>query len=208
MKDLIKALIRLTYPFGIPLVLNREELPFILNRRRLLGEGAEVGVQRAIFSKHILSHWKGRLLHSVDPWSEYPGDANPDSANVPQDEQESVCQDARARLAAFGERSKIWRLASAEAGGRFADGQLDFVYLDALHDYEYVKEDLHCWHPKVRPGGILAGHDYTHEKSGIAGFGVKQAVDEFCRERGYKASISIREGVYKSWFIILPKRRG
>jgi hypothetical protein len=40
------------------------------------------------------------------------------------------------------------------------DASLDYVYVDARHDYCGVKEDLEAWWPKLRRGGILAGHDY------------------------------------------------
>ena len=39
--------------------------------------------------------------------------------------------------------------------------RFDFVYLDGRHDRKGLKEDLREWHPRVCPGGILAGHDYT-----------------------------------------------
>jgi predicted O-methyltransferase YrrM len=41
----------------------------------------------------------------------------------------------------------------------FADGSLDMVYIDACHRYDDVLSDLERWWPKVKPGGILAGHD-------------------------------------------------
>ena len=37
---------------------------------------------------------------------------------------------------------------------------LDFVYLDARHDFCAMIEDLEAYWPLVAPGGILAGHDY------------------------------------------------
>jgi hypothetical protein len=52
---------------------------------------------------------------------------------------------------------------------------LDFVYIDANHNYEYVKEDIEHWYPQLKKGGILSGHDYPTES-------VKKAVDEFCRK--------------------------
>jgi predicted O-methyltransferase YrrM len=42
----------------------------------------------------------------------------------------------------------------------FADGSLDFVYIDGHHGFKYVAEDIWEWHKKVRKGGIVAGHDY------------------------------------------------
>lgn len=41
----------------------------------------------------------------------------------------------------------------------FPNGSLDFVFLDAKHDYQHFKADLLSWLPKVRPGGVIAGDD-------------------------------------------------
>lgn len=40
------------------------------------------------------------------------------------------------------------------------DGTLDMVFLDGAHDYEGVKRDLRLWMPKLKPDGIMTGHDY------------------------------------------------
>jgi predicted O-methyltransferase YrrM len=66
------------------------------------------------------------------------------------------------------------RMTSYEASKFFENQSLDFVFLDASHEYEDVKKDIINWIPKIKPGGILAGHDY-----GCPNFeGVKRAVDE------------------------------
>lgn len=57
----------------------------------------------------------------------------------------------------------------------FADHSLDFVFIDANHEYDSVVHDLATWAPKVKPGGLFAGHDYQ----GHGWDGVKMAVDEF-----------------------------
>jgi predicted O-methyltransferase YrrM len=48
-----------------------------------------------------------------------------------------------------------------EASKLFEDGSLDGVFIDADHSYEAVKQDIQNWLPKIRVGGILAGHDYN-----------------------------------------------
>lgn len=53
------------------------------------------------------------------------------------------------------------RMTSVEASNTFEDESLDFVFIDASHEYLDVKTDIKSWLPKVKPGGILAGHDYT-----------------------------------------------
>jgi len=56
---------------------------------------------------------------------------------------------------------------SWEVARRFEERSLDYVMLDADHDYESVKKDIAAWLPKVRPGGILCGHDYCAEIPGV-----------------------------------------
>jgi predicted O-methyltransferase YrrM len=52
---------------------------------------------------------------------------------------------------------------SWEAALNYEDESLDFVFIDAGHDYESVKKDLIAWLPKIKPNGIIAGHDYYHK---------------------------------------------
>lgn len=60
------------------------------------------------------------------------------------------------------EWAKVWPFAA------------DLVFLDAGHDYDSVRADIDAWATRVRPGGVLCGHDY-----GVPGFeGVTRAVDE------------------------------
>jgi len=69
------------------------------------------------------------------------------------------------------------KISSLGASKKFKDNSLDFVFLDASHEYRDLKEDIEAWLPKVKFGGILAGHDYYTQ--GTDWFpGVKQAVNE------------------------------
>jgi predicted O-methyltransferase YrrM len=56
---------------------------------------------------------------------------------------------------------------SVDASSLFENNSLDFVFIDASHDYEDVKNDIKCWLPKVRKKGILAGHDYQMDFLGV-----------------------------------------
>jgi len=54
------------------------------------------------------------------------------------------------------------RLPSVEAARKYEDSSLDFVFIDAAHDYDNVKADIHAWYPKIKEDGILAGHDWGY----------------------------------------------
>ncbi|MHB1427043.1 MAG: class I SAM-dependent methyltransferase [Gemmataceae bacterium] len=71
------------------------------------------------------------------------------------------------------------RMPSEQAAGLFEDGTLDFVFLDADHDYKAVRRDLEAWFPKVKRRGVLGGHDYLHPHFP----GVRRAADEFFMEQ-------------------------
>lgn len=60
-----------------------------------------------------------------------------------------------------------------EVASQFEDNSVDFVFIDADHNYESVKKDILSWLPKMKKGGIMSGHDYFNNTCGV-----KQAVDE------------------------------
>jgi GR25 family glycosyltransferase involved in LPS biosynthesis len=62
---------------------------------------------------------------------------------------------------------------SWEGAALYADESLDVVFIDAAHDYESVTKDLKAWYPKVKKGGVFAGHDYRQD------CGVFSAVNDF-----------------------------
>ncbi len=80
------------------------------------------------------------------------------------------------------------RETSLDAAKMFKDRSLDFVFIDADHNYESVKVDIAAWRSKVKPGGILAGHDYGNSQWP----GVKQAVDEALGDRVVRVPASTR----------------
>ena len=196
--------LRLTYATPAAIVPSRRELPILLNRRRLLGCGVEVGVKTGDFSEMLLDRWRGRHLVSVDPWSEAPAEEYVDLANVAQEEHDRYHAIARDRLLRFGDRSTIWRMTSSEAAPRVLHHSLDFAYIDARHDYDSVREDLELWVDRVRPGGVLAGHDYVDGNLVDGVFGVRSAVDDFFGERGVRVRATFTDPPWFSWWVVLP----
>ena len=65
------------------------------------------------------------------------------------------------------------QMSSTDAANLYEDNSLDFVCIDAAHDYENVKNDILSWLPKIKSGGVLAGDDYNWPN-------VKKAVNELC----------------------------
>jgi hypothetical protein len=64
---------------------------------------------------------------------------------------------------------------SAESASLYEDESLDFVFIDASHDYESFRKDLLAWHPKVKVGGLFGGHDFADPYPGIV-----KAVKDHC----------------------------
>jgi len=86
-----------------------------------------------------------------------------------------------------------YRTTSIEASKQYEDNSLDFVFIDAAHDYDSVKADIEAWIGKVKEGGILAGHDYGWYP------GVNKAVDEVLG----RENISQQEGC---WYLPIKFR--
>jgi hypothetical protein len=144
----------------IPLRIGRAALPALC---RSLGftRGAEIGVWKGAYSASFCEANPNLHMLCVDPWLSYP--AWLDTKNsMPPDQAVRVMSDAydiaRARLSPF--TCTIMRTFSEDAAKDVPDRSLDFVYIDGNHVEQAVYEDLTLWAPKVRSGGVVAGHDY------------------------------------------------
>jgi hypothetical protein len=202
LKRSLLALYRASFRWGLPWIRKRGEIPFVLNALGLNGEGAEIGVQFGHFSAELLAHWRCRRFYAIDPWQEFDHSVYVDRSNRDQAAQDRFFLEAMDRLTAFEARCVVIKTTSAAAAPAFRAGQLDFVYIDAQHHYEAVCEDLALWRPKVRAGGILAGHDYQDGDTGTERFGVRSAVDELARREGRRVIVT-RERQSPSWLLRL-----
>ncbi|MFA5830886.1 MAG: class I SAM-dependent methyltransferase [Candidatus Paceibacterota bacterium] len=117
--------------------------------------GAEIGVQSGNYSEVLCKAIPTLKLYGVDAWTKYEG------YNDVQGEQERydrIYEQAKNKLAPYNcQLIKKW---SMDAVKDFDDKSLDFVYLDGNHDFAHVTEDIKAWEKKIKPGGILAGHDF------------------------------------------------
>jgi len=194
---------------NMKLNINRIELMNRLGKEFPLGKGVEVGSFKGEFAKEILNVWDGDLF-MVDVWRGLDSTEYMDASN------HNIHTDAY--LQAMGSivgnefRATMIRCDSDTGSTLFEDNSLDFVYIDANHAYDYVKEDIELWFPKVKKGGYLLGHDYIdmnwetdphfadcygkdkhiYSNNGFyfGVFGVNPAVDEFCKTNNYELKLT------------------
>jgi len=60
----------------------------------------------------------------------------------------------------FGDAISLIIGESVASSRLFPDASIDWVHLDARHDYAGVKADISAWLPKLKRGGWLSGDDY------------------------------------------------
>ena len=121
-------------------------------------KGVELGTWQGEYAATICKHAPSVALTCVDPWRVDPGYY--DYRTWTQDQFDAVYETAKATLAQYP-NATVLRRTSAEALTHFADASLDFVYIDGNHELTHVVFDLVNWARKVKPGGIIAGHDYV-----------------------------------------------
>jgi hypothetical protein len=118
---------------------------------------------------------KTNLVYAVDTW-EGSAEQKPDVDRLGG--CETLFQTFLTNLVSHRGRVVPLRTESAAASRYFPDESLGAVFLDADHTYEAVSKDLRAWYPKLRPGGLLFGHDYVPPHARSLN-GVVRAVDEF-----------------------------
>jgi hypothetical protein len=151
--------------------------------------GIEIGVDRAKFSVYLLSNSKLDLLFSVDNWARCP-----------------ECKDESFRvLSAFGSRSSIIVASSPLVAQQFSDNFFDFIYIDGNHKHDPFKADIEAFWPKLKAGGLFAGHDYLKCSWGD----VVNVVDEFVKQYNLALYTTRESGPTKwdrvlSWYVFKP----
>lgn len=134
--------------------------------------GAEVGVFGGYFSEVLCKAMPRLQLLCVDVWG--------------WGKYQRAEDEARERLKPYD--TTIVKAYSVDAARDVPDESLDFVYIDAAHDYENVKIDINVWAPKVRVGGIIAGDDFYDFPSGKGG--VMQAATEYASHHHYDLKLT------------------
>ena len=130
--------------------------------------GAWKGKSTAYMAVEIINSGKTIKFDTIDLWSGLGSAAYIDDKDV---QEYSLYETFLKNIEPVKHVVNHIRMHSAEAASLYPDQSLDFVLLDAGHDYEDVKADLIAWLPKIKPGGLMAGDDFPDP-------GVQQAVKE------------------------------
>lgn len=173
--------------------ITRNDFTKIINEG-LYKVGAEIGVAEGNYSKYLLANSNIQKMYLVDPF---------DSTIAEYYCTEQVTKD---NLKDYADRIVILPMTSESAAKEITDNSLDFVYVDGDHRYAFAKQDMELWFPKVKPGGMFAGHDYHPAQPGVV-----KAITEFCDSRGFELNLtglagldqsqSGKEGGAPSWFL-------
>lgn len=119
--------------------------------------GAELGVKEGQTLYYLLEHCPALHMIGVDLWATN----NAATDGYGYNDWDHAANEAAARLRAteFGPRVRLIKGSTLSAADAVEDKSLDFVFIDACHDEASVAADIAAWKDKVRPGGILCGHD-------------------------------------------------
>jgi hypothetical protein len=120
----------------------------------------ELGVFRGAFAEHLLRQCPGiARYYMLDPWQHLDEWNKP--SNVDQTRFDEIYAEAMARTEFARERRIVLRGKTTEKIDEIPDNGLDIAYIDGDHTLRGIAIDLIRSYPKVRPGGILGGDDYT-----------------------------------------------
>lgn len=173
------------------LLTSREELLELLPKS---GVVAELGVDEGHFSKKIFTINNPKKLHLIDFWGSkrFSQKKRTDVENLFADEIAAKTVEINLGL-------------STTVVHQFNAEYFDWIYVDTTHAYQLTIAELEAYRPKMKKGGIIAGHDYiVGNWNGVVRYGVIEAVHEFCvkhkweilyitTELGNHPSFAIRE---------------
>lgn len=158
---------------NLKIVLNREDF---LSTIPLNGVAAEIGVDTGTFTEKILEITKPSKLHLIDLWG---------TKRYPEEKHQIVSTKFSNLI--NENKVEIHRGFSTEMLLNFPENYFDWVYIDSGHGFKVTYQELIILKDKVKPHGIISGHDYCRYKSnGQSRFGVVEAVNKFCVEYNYE----------------------
>jgi hypothetical protein len=130
----------------------------------------------------MLSNLNIKKFYAIDLWRPYKEYIDKENSVTTQDlginDGDEVFKETQSKLLKYTS-VEILRSSSREAASVIPDKSLDFCFIDANHEYDYVTEDIKTWLPKIKHQGILSGHDFQHKP-------VRKAVHACLGKKGFK----------------------
>lgn len=167
--------------------------------------GAEIGVAEGDFASAILAAAEPRELHLIDPWSHAETGSGLLQASMMLDDVREAIENGveldppppnpmgDAILTKVVDRFesdprvRLHRQYSYKAAPTFEEGYFDFVYIDGNHNYEFVLRDLQDFASRLKPGGLLFGHDFfENDFARKENYGVIEAVLAFLKRSNFR----------------------
>ena len=96
-----------------------------------------------------------------------------------KNEEESLYDICKRQIQPVSDYVNLIKGDSVKSSDKYEDESLDFVFIDGDHSYDGVMRDIEAYFPKIRIGGVIAGHDYEG-----GWVDCKKAVDDFFNEGG------------------------
>ena len=157
--------------------------------------GVEVGVYKAYHAKSLLDNLDIKKLYLVDPYEVYEDYNEKKFINGVNNDPPDISKiEAQNRLSQY--KNKLhWIFKKTSDISDEIPSNLDFVYIDGNHSENFVKTDILHFFSKIRPGGVIGGHDfyngYCREHDGVI-----QAVIKFSVQN--KLSLQVE---FPDWWI-------
>lgn len=154
---------------------------------------AEIGVWEGEHARTLQNQLDIERLYLIDSYEDYNGYTD---LNGPRSSHrlKHAKRKARARLAEYD--NITWIEQRSENAPAHLSESLDYVYIDGNHAYEYVLNDIETYYSLLRPGGVLAGHDFSGEWPGVV-----EAVVEFSNVNDVPFRL---EDPGTDWFFVKP----
>lgn len=164
--------------------LYQEFVRLLPDQSTFLEVGSWKGKSIAFFAVEASNSGKNIECFSVDTWR-----GSSEHSNDPNIVNDTLYEVFLSNIKPIEHLVTPIRKPSIEAAQDFENDSIEIVFIDAAHEYEPVKEDINAWLPKVRKGGIIAGHDYLLPS-------VKKAVDEIFGNR-----VIFRNAMENCWIV-------
>lgn len=156
--------------------------------KKLTGElvGCEIGVCHGFTTEYFLKNIPNiKKIYAIDP---YPTYVDWNGVKLTEERQQETKNRCAKRLSNYSNIDLIYNT-SSDFVSNIQDNELDFIFIDGDHSYEATLADIKNYWPKVKTGGIFAGHDIYLPS-------VRRAIQEFFKDK----SISFVENT--AWFLI------